>query len=359
MINLLSKIVAIDSRYPNEGNLGAFLETYLKEIGFRTERVYISQNRFNILATRGSSDNKILFYGHQDTVDITDINRWTSSPFKLLRKGDRLYGLGAYDMKGGITAFLDALKRSSAPAKVMLAVDEENISEGAWRVVKLHRNFFADVSLIISAEPNFNTGLHSIVNGRVGRYIFEATVRGKPVHIAEYKSGLDAIEVANKFLSEFYISREKIFRKTGSLVQVRKIVSESVGMSVPGIAQMEIEVLSGPLLTHVDLLNNLPKIKGVTVVLKKRKTPYLSGYLFKSFPHKADIANIIKKVTGNEMELLSRNSVGDDNVLAQLKIPVITWGPNGGNAHSPNEYVSKRGLTKLNEMYFKLLENIG
>ena len=56
------------------------------------------------------------------------------------------------------------------------------------------------------------------------------------------------------------------------------------------------------------------------------------------------------------MNLYTRMSVGDDNALATLGIPVITWGPDGGNAHAPNEYVTKTSLEKLSKMFYEFLE---
>ena len=55
------------------------------------------------------------------------------------------------------------------------------------------------------------------------------------------------------------------------------------------------------------------------------------------------------------MKKVARSSVGDDNVLATLRIPVITWGPSGGNAHSANEYVSEKSLDTFVNMYSDLL----
>ena len=51
---------------------------------------------------------KILLNGHLDTVTLSQ--GWTKDPFKATIEGDRLYGLGALDMKGGSAAIMLALK---------------------------------------------------------------------------------------------------------------------------------------------------------------------------------------------------------------------------------------------------------
>ena len=58
------------------------------------------------------------------------------------------------------------------------------------------------------------------------------------------------------------------------------------------------------------------------------------------------------------MKICKRKSVGDDNVLAQLNVPVITWGTEGGNEHSGNEFVSVKSLVRLSEMYKDLLNSL-
>lgn len=357
MDTLLKKLVSINSQFPNEMKIGEFLEAELKKIGFKTKRVYISKDRFNILGERGVLKKGILYYGHLDTIPLVNREKWKTNPYKLTKVGDRLYGLGSYDMKGGISAFMKAFELSNSPAKVLLAVDEENISEGSWKVVKNNKAFFTGVELIISAEPDFGNGVNSLTNERTGRVVFKVTFKGKSAHIAQYKKGIDAIEMASKFLTKFYENRETIFRKSESVAQVRKVYSESVGMSVPASAVVEVEVLLSHKTNIKNILLELSKLTDAEISLKKRKTPYLEGYFFPNFSYKKVIQVIVKKHCGVEMKLIGRKSVGDDNVLATLGVPVLTWGPSGDNAHTENEYVSQKSLGILTKMFIDLLEN--
>ena len=237
-----------------------------------------------------------------------------------------------------------------------MAVDEENISEGAWSAIKCNKKFFSDVELIISPEPNFGTGLNGITRGRTGRYIFTVTFEGIPAHVARYKEGIDAIEELGRFISKLYDVREKLYHINGSYIQVRRVDGEAIGMSVCGFASVEVEVLT----SYEDNINVIhQKIQSLTkakVKLKTRKTPYLPGYFFNTFPYRQNIEKIILRNTGKKMNLYTRMSVGDDNALATLGIPVITWGPDGGNAHAPNEYVTKTSLEKLSKMFYEFLE---
>jgi acetylornithine deacetylase/succinyl-diaminopimelate desuccinylase-like protein len=87
-IKILSELVAINSIFPNEKKLGEYLEKALIERGFKTKRIYISEDRFNVVGERGTKGKPLVFYGHMDTVPV--YGNWTNSPFKLVEKGDKV-----------------------------------------------------------------------------------------------------------------------------------------------------------------------------------------------------------------------------------------------------------------------------
>lgn len=354
LINLAKELVATPSTYPNEEKIGIWLSGYLSKHGFRVKTQKVDGGRSNIFAEykRGA---KVMFYGHLDTVPIANVSDWKTDPFLLTSKGEKLYGLGAYDMKGGIAAFISAIINSQTPAKVFLAVDEENYSQGAWKAVKSSKGFFKDVSLIISAEPNFGYGMESLAVGRTGRVVFNIKFKGKPAHIAKYKEGVDAIEILGQFINKLYTQRERIFKSPYSVVQLSRVHAEQNGMSVCGESDAEIEVLLGPGDTIEKIQEVIEKLAGTSISLKPRATEYLSGYEFKNIPYQKELEKIVFDVLGKKLVTYIRPSVADDNILATLGIPVITWGPDGGNAHVANEYILKSSLYKMEKMYREIL----
>jgi acetylornithine deacetylase/succinyl-diaminopimelate desuccinylase-like protein len=352
---LLKEFVSIPSHAPQEGTLSRLFQQILKDLHFSIQTVDIGDKRHNILATRGTSKQYPLFYGHIDTVSVVRKEEWHTDPYAVVQKGDSLYGLGTYDMKGGIAAVLEALEQTTVPAKVLLCVDEEEISEGAWSVIQQKKEFFSDVNLIISAEPNFDLGLNAITTGRTGRCLFETVIQGKSAHIAKYTEGIDAIELSTRTISKLYEKRDEWNKQYGTVIQIRQINGESVGMSVCASVSLVIEAIIGVNDSIEALQKRISDTISLPVALKSRKTPYLSSYQYNSFPYSDKIKQIIQQYTNQPMTLHTRQSVGDDNVLATVGIPVITWGPDGGNAHAPNEYVSFSSLQTLTAMYQEVL----
>lgn len=126
----LGKMVSIKSIFPNEKKFAMYMAELLKKNGFKVSAQKFGVRRYNIFAERGKGKSAFLFYGHLDTVPI--YGKWETNPLKLTKKGDKYYGLGSSDMKGGIAAALEATKLcKKRRIKILLCSDEENISEGA------------------------------------------------------------------------------------------------------------------------------------------------------------------------------------------------------------------------------------
>jgi acetylornithine deacetylase len=125
----LAELVAFDTRNPggDERPLAEKLARDLTELGARVE-VFSIDGHFSTFARFGESPSLIL-NAHLDTVPTNP--GFTSDPFKLVRREDRLFGLGSADTKGAIAAILEALatrRRAGQTPKdlaVLFSGDEE------------------------------------------------------------------------------------------------------------------------------------------------------------------------------------------------------------------------------------------
>jgi acetylornithine deacetylase len=119
---LLSRLVAIPSitlgrgeRPPDarhgEGAMAEEIGRYLAEHGIPFEVEELSPGRPQLTARIGSGRPDLLITSHMDTVPPVD---WGTDPFHPSRFGDRMYGLGACDDKGSLTAMLLAFTRLAA-----------------------------------------------------------------------------------------------------------------------------------------------------------------------------------------------------------------------------------------------------
>lgn len=370
-VDLLKKLIRIDSSYPREANISGVLANLLLDIGCNVKTHVVEDERTNIVARKGTGEKSVIFYGHMDTVSPGNIKEVLIP----IERGGKLYGLGSYDMKSGIVAILEAVSRftpKNITVKVALGIDEEADSKGAHHLRKYGSSFFKDGMILIVPEPNFGKGLHSLVVGRAGRAVFDVVMKGKAAHIMHSNQAVDAIKALAVYLDEFYKQEPAIHPSLGSSLRfVREITGESIGMSIAGEATCQIECLMVPPETiksvREDLVNlgiRLKKEGKLKIVPKislvARETPYLEPFYqeSKSIPFKEILDKIITKHTGKHVNFYSRVSVGDENVFAKLNIPVVTWGPDGGNAHVDGEYVELDSVEKLSKMFLEFLQEV-
>jgi acetylornithine deacetylase len=153
------------------------------------------ENRPNVAGTRRGrgGGRSLLLNAHIDTVEPGDPAAWGHDPLGGEVVGERLYGRGSCDMKGGLVTHLAALDALEAAGVELLGdvtvtatVGEENGGLGALSAVL--RGYRADAALI--TEP---TRLR-LVPAQGGSLVFRLTVPGRSAHAAVRGSGVSALE---------------------------------------------------------------------------------------------------------------------------------------------------------------------
>lgn len=122
----LDRLVAADSSDPVATMTAAhpamvYAAGVLREAGCVVECTDLGYGCVNLLAVRGEPTT--LLNCHLDTV-LPNPN-WTRDPFVLSVEGDRVYGLGACDIKGAAACMLAVAQASNAPIAVLFTSDEE------------------------------------------------------------------------------------------------------------------------------------------------------------------------------------------------------------------------------------------
>ena len=141
-ITALGKLISFDttSAYSNL-ELINYIKTELDQLGIECRLTYDEEKtKANLWATIGPAEKGgILLSGHTDVVPVAGQD-WASDPFKMERRGDKLYGRGTCDMKGFVACALAHAKDMASrdlktPVHFAFSYDEE-----VW----LHRRKRAD-----------------------------------------------------------------------------------------------------------------------------------------------------------------------------------------------------------------------
>jgi len=173
--------VGLDEKLNNTAFVAELLESY----GFKVQR-----HPAAYVAVRGNPPY-ITLIGHLDTVFKRGEEE--RRPFRV--EGDRAYGPGVLDMKGGIVVLLAALEGSDMDGMcVILNVDEELGSTSSRPTID---EYAAKTSYCLSFEPGFPDG--SIIGARKGAAFGKIVVHGEKGHGSRLYEGANAIvEAAHK-----------------------------------------------------------------------------------------------------------------------------------------------------------------
>jgi succinyl-diaminopimelate desuccinylase len=183
---------------PNEGGALAYLQDLLARAGFEVHRAVFAEPGTapvdNLYARIGTSRPNLLFAGHTDVVPPGSEGAWSHPPFAGEIAGERLYGRGAVDMKGGIACFvaaaLDYLAANGGKPKgsisLLITGDEESVAvNGTIKLLKWAVDRGETFDHCILGEPsNVEVLGDTIKAGRRGSLNGTLIVTGRQGHVA-------------------------------------------------------------------------------------------------------------------------------------------------------------------------------
>ena len=301
----------------------------------------------------------ILVMSHLDTVHPVGT---LESDLPLRIEGDRLYGPGVYDMKGGawfcLEAFKDvARKGTAARPLVFLVTPDEEIGSPITR--PMIEDFGRRSACVLVTEPARDGG--QIVTARKGVGRFEVHVEGRPAHAgSRHKDGRNAVyEAARQILA------------IEAMTDYSRGITTSVGLIAGGTAvntvpqhcrfpvDLRVEtVADGEALTAalLGLKPSHPDFK-VTVTGGMNRPPYeRTEATSKLFDHARSLAAEIG------FDLVSAPRVGggsDGNFTAALGIPTLDGlGIDGDGAHTLQEYGLISSIAPRQKLMTRLLETL-
>ena len=203
----LERLVAFDttSRGPNL-DLIAYVEGQLGALGVTGRRVPNAEGtKTNLYATLGPAvEGGVVLSGHTDVVPV-DGQPWTTDPWTLTRRGERLHGRGTCDMKGFLALALAAAPEVVAaaprrPVHLAFSYDEEVGCLGAPDMIAEMVRELPRPAVVIVGEPSDM----SAVSGHKGIATFGLSLRGREAHSSLPEQGVSAIMEALPLLSRLH-----------------------------------------------------------------------------------------------------------------------------------------------------------
>lgn len=361
-----------------EAGMADYLVDLFQKAGIHHERIEVAPGRPNVIARidRPDSDVTILLDAHLDTVPVEGMS---VEPFEPLEKEGRIYGRGACDVKGPMSAMLSAFLRlaEEKPAKAANVVfsatcDEEAGQIGMADLVELWSNpnrqsdiLTAPPTFAIVAEP---TDLEIVVAHR-GAVRWKLVTRGRAVHSSRPTEGINAIYRMAKIINclEQYASELPQLIPPHPLCETATL---SVGIIrggssiniVPDRCEIEIDRRTLPGETTEEVIQQLDAYCRKQVDFEIEHEPPVVG-LPLSDAHNglwADrLLKTIEQVAGPHKKVGALYGTHASRVDA-VHVPTVVFGPGSiTQAHTKDEWLPLDELELATEIYFQFCATNG
>jgi succinyl-diaminopimelate desuccinylase len=342
---LTAHLVSIRSYPGEETQAQRAVAAWLREHGLTPEIQETRGDRPNVIArVVNGTGPTLLLNGHIDTV--LAVEGWERDPWQGWRDGDRLYGLGACDMKSGLVAAMLATRALAQQPDLWQGtvifssvVDEEAYSLGAHALID--SGLEADACIV--TESNWEAPCL----GSAGKMLVQADVIGKATHASWPQAGINAAVEAARFvarLEELPIGTHPKLSGSQSVLSLLS-GSEQYVITVPEHARILINrhIVPGESRDHV-----LDQMRALVAELDSPATfeltvadPYYPSWeIAEDHPLVERFTLAYTAEAGHEPPYGYRG-FGDANLFSgELGIPTIQFGAFGGNFHEANEWVS-------------------
>jgi acetylornithine deacetylase len=218
-IKILSDLISFKTISGEDNNeLINYCDEILKKLGATSFKTYDNdKKRVNLFATlkaKKSSDKiPIILSGHTDVVPVS--KGWSTDPFKVVIKENKLYGRGSCDMKGFIActlAYASIFSKSELDRDIHFSFtfDEETACKGAPILIQELKKRGLKSGICIVGEP---TNM-KIIDAHKGCYEYTTYFEGLAGHSSQPHKGVSAVEYAARYVNKLIELRQKLKDKT-------------------------------------------------------------------------------------------------------------------------------------------------
>ncbi|HLC99898.1 MAG TPA: M20/M25/M40 family metallo-hydrolase [Patescibacteria group bacterium] len=302
-----------------------------------------------LLLPKSCKRPKILLLGHIDVVPSV-----SQKQYRSITRSGKLYGRGAFDMKGPLAALLSGFlqgTKMNLPIGILITSDEE--AGGFQGAGKFIQNKHLLPSLVINPDGGND---FTVVSGGKGVANLEVIVRGKSAHSSRPWEGenaiLRAVQLVSQIQSKYAGASEKETKET-TLVPVSLLSQTHAHNVVPHHVTLRYNIRYTQDFDFNKFRKTITSVPGASLAIAKETTPYDSHL---EAPLSLSFLTTMKTALGRSIQTKFYPSTTDARFFAQKNIPVIVTRPKGGGAHGPDEWIDIKSLEKFERVLKTFLQ---
>ena len=327
---------------PGEAAIARLIAESLRHPNISVRLLEPEPGRVSVVATvKGTGDGRsLMFNGHIDTVAVDGM----PEPFSGAIRDGKLYGRGAFDMKGSIAASMTALLAiADAPPRgdvVFAAVADEEY--GSLGTTDLLKHVKTDAAIV--TEP---TALN-VCLAHKGYLWIEVETRGRAAHGSRFELGIDANMRMGRFLAKLDLLEQELrARKPHPLVGPPSLhaamISGGSGLSTYAAScKLQIERRTIPGETEESVMRELESLSDATI------RPYFIREPFEVPESAAIVQSALRAVPG--AAIIGDTPWMDAALLQAAGIETVVLGPCGAGAHAAEEWVDVESVVQLSKV---------
>ncbi len=354
----LEALVAVSSPSGDRAGAEAAIAVCIELLppGATTERVPCSTTGFApdlVARIPGTGERRLLLLGHVDTV----IGHEAHAP--LRREGERLYGPGTADMKGGVVLSLGVAQALAerperfAELALLLVCDEEWRTEEFVHVPAFER-FHA--CLCFEAGERGPGGEEGVVVRRKAAGTLHVTAAGRASHSG---SAPDQGRNALLALAETAVALAEFHDPSGPdrLSVVPTVIRSGRALNVvPAAGELTLDMRADRLEAFEPVHAAVPEqVRGVAMSARMER-------LWPGMDSRAATTGLLERAgarIGRPIVGVRRGGASDASHFAgAIPLTVDGLGPRGGGAHTPEEFVLEASLAERAEVALAVAEEV-
>ena len=361
---------------PDEGGALAYLQELLARAGFEVHRAVFAEPGTapvdNLYARIGTSRPNLLFAGHTDVVPPGNESAWSHPAFAGEIAGDRLYGRGAVDMKGGIACFVAAALdyvaahggKPKGSISLLITGDEESVAvNGTVKLLKWAAERGETFDHCILGEPSNVDALGDTIKaGRRGSLNGTLIVTGRQGHVAYPERADNPIRGLMTLMAALQAPLDE-----GS----EHFAPSHLEFTSIDVGNTTINLIPGEARARFNIRYNDRHSQTALKTLIERRAKAAAGgrvhYSFEWQPSNADVfvtkpgpftelaVAAIADITGRRPKLSTSGGTSDARFIKNY-CPVLEFGLVGQTMHQTDESTPVQDLVMLTAIYRRIVE---
>lgn len=376
-VTILQDLIRCPSVTPHEGGAITYLEKLLGGAGFTCHHLAFKDNNTpdidNLFARFGTLGPHLCFAGHTDVVPQGDESLWSHPPFEAEIKDGKIYGRGATDMKGSVSAFavaaLDYIRENpkmKGSISFLITGDEEGPAiNGTVKVLNWMKAKGQLPDHCLVGEPSCADKLGDTIKiGRRGSMSFVVAVDGCQGHAAYPHKADNPVPKLARFIDRISTARLDDGNQhfdPSTLAVTSFDVGNPASNVIPSKATAKFNIRYSTEHDFSSLKSWVDhQIENVKLELGGAWTVTSSEGAEAFITEPGDFVQLVQNAVEAETGIvphLSTSGGTSDARFVKDYCPVLEFGPTNATIHQTNENIDIEELKATTRIYRRVIED--